>query len=580
MNELYRQAEQAFARQDYETARQHLLPFLTQAPTPEHGQAHLLLGRSAQRLQRWQESLKHYLQAQALMPEDYRGYLGAAEVWHQLRQTLAEIQSLQHCLQARPDQPQARLQIALSFYSLGDPETATQWLKPVLEPDSDWLQSCSQESQNYFQTQFWIYHSYRLFMLYADPRISDDALFQAIQTGLKHFPHPPSAPLYSPEVWKSSGPLKVGYLSRELGKHASSLLLEPLLRHASKQVYNCAYHDGPALSSGSSRLRPLFQEWHEVGGLSQQALAQRIVQDRIQILVDLGGLTLPQRHEMLALRPAPLQITGPGFLFSAAHPASDLVFSDATLCPPQIAAQYPEKIQLLESAFHLCPPEPLPLTPPPYLEQGFVTLGSANPLAKLNGKVIALWSQILLTLPQSQLFLKNPCFNDLELRPFLRQKFARYGIAPERIRIEGSASEKSADAESHLAYFYRQLDLALDPFPYQGGINSFEALWMGVPLLVLSQPQWQSRALSVSLLKTLKLESWLNNSPAEYLRRAQSWSQDPDFLQAYRLSLRPRLLDSPLCDGPAYVHKLEGFYQQSWQARRYTERNPSSGADL
>lgn len=565
----YLLAELSYLQQDYVSALE-FLRVLRQA-FPDETAAYLLLGRCLFKQGDYQASQRAYHEYLRFYTEDYRAYLGLAELWRVLRQVYKQTVCLQSALRYLTQgqsqaKTQATMHLALNLCYLNQHHQAQELLVSLLADDSKVLGF--QQNSPGFQQCRWLCHLYRLSAMYADAEVSDQALFACIHSGLAWFPIPQQELRPMPVAVLPNAPLKIGYLSREFGRFTTMQLLEPLLQGTETVRY--AYHDVQPVNCHASvsedvpeRFRACFKHWRTVGDLDALSLARQIQADGIQILVDVGGFAHPQRHSMLAYRPAPIQITGPGFLFTAAHPAADYCFSDPVLCPPELAERYPEKVLYLDSVFHLRRPEESVIQVPPCVSNGFVTLGSANAANKLNFQVVRLWSRILLATPNAQLFLKNPCFDEPEMQLYYRELFQAEGIAPTRLRFEGGNPPEQGQ-ESHLSYFYRQLDIALDPFPYQGGVNTFEALWMGVPVVVMSQPQWRSRALGLSILNALGLSDWAVCSETAYLQRCLGWAQDLGFLQAQRQSLRQRAQQSGICDGRAQATKWEQMYQQLW----------------
>lgn len=405
---------------------------------------------------------------------------------------------------------------------------------------------------------FWyLSHYHELLAAFALPAFDDAALFELI----KRLPAPlvraqPSAPV----ALGPHRPLRVGYLSPEFGQSVTMSLLRPLLRHAGQGFELYAYDDTPPSLPADASLAQAFTHWRRIHGIDNPTAAELIRADRIDILVDWLGVPNAWRYGLFALRPAPVQMAGLGFVFSSACRSIDYCLSDAVLCPPEIQAGYPETVIRLKSAFHWQAPEPA-IAPgaPPSESHGFITFGSANSLNKLNQAVIACWASILRALPTARLFLKTPVFNDRVAVRFYTELFAHFGISAERLRLEGQGSE------NHVGYFYPQIDIALDAFPFQGGVTSCEALWMGVPVLSLFRPQWRTRALTASILTALGQPDWLTHSEAEYGQRALDWARDRDFLRTQRRELRQRMLTSPLCDGPGAAQELEAAYRQVWQ---------------
>ena len=478
--------------------------------------------------------LGSYLQAR---PGDLRAWSGLAEAYGLKFWLFHQALCLDRLLELAPQDAEARFELARVLIPLGQHDRLRQLLEAELHrtpatPRARLMQ--------------YLYRYQQVLLAYSEA--DDQTLFDLIErlpsAGLEAVSAavPPSGP-------PSDRPLRIGYLSHEFAAHVSMAVFRPLLQHHRCESF--AYDDTVALTDESDELRTRFTQWRRIVGLDNAAAAELIRADGLDVLIDLAGPLNPYRNGIFALRPAPVQAGGLGFTFSSCNRAIDYCFSDRVLCPPELAERFPERVVYLRSALHWQPPAELSHTEPPCLQNGYVTLGSASALNKLNLRVVALWARILQQLPDARLFLKTPPLNDPLTRSFYTELFGYFGIEAVRLRLEGQGDEP------HISYFYSQIDIALDPFPYQGGVTSCEALWMGVPVLSLALPQWSSRALAASVLTAAGLQAWLTDSETEYLARALSWARDRDFLARQRRELRARLLASPICDGPAFAAEVE-----------------------
>jgi predicted O-linked N-acetylglucosamine transferase (SPINDLY family) len=206
--------------------------------------------------------------------------------------------------------------------------------------------------------------------------------------------------------------------------------------------------------------------------------------------------------------------------------------------------------------------------PLPAVQCGQVTFGSFNNLAKITPPVVEIWSEILRRLPQSRLLLKYGGGDDESTRGRYRQAFARQGIAPERIEMLG----QTFHAE-HLAG-YGRVDVALDPFPYGGGLTTCEALWMGVPVITCPGENFASRH-SLSHLSIVGLTETIAADLPQYVELALALAADLPRLAALRGTLRARMAGSPLCDGPRFAGNLLELLRSVW--RQWTTAAVAAG---
>lgn len=352
--------------------------------------------------------------------------------------------------------------------------------------------------------------------------------------------------------------LRVGYVSGDLNLHSLSCLLLGLFQaHQTRDFFWVIYANSWQEDEFTRRFQQAVQLWRNCADLSDQALAEQIQADQIDILVDLSGHTLGHRLGVFARKPAPIQISGLGFGWTSGLSRMDYLFSDAWIVPPEREDCYSEALLTLSHLFHWTPPYTLvglPLQDLPCLDSDQIVLGSGNEGLKLNETLIETWAEILKQLPQAQLALKFRGLEDPHQREHLQGRFARMGIGPERLILQGKTAH-----QEHVAW-YGQLDLALDPFPYNGGVSTLETLWMGVPVISLAAG---TRA-GVSLLNTLGHPELLAQTQSEYIAKALALAQDRLRLVAYRQTLRQTLLASPICDSRAYAREIENAYRDVW----------------
>lgn len=351
-----------------------------------------------------------------------------------------------------------------------------------------------------------------------------------------------------PSPVPATGPrLRVGYLSADFRAHSAARVYEWLFRHHDRQRFEIfAYANQRQEDDVSHRLAGLVDGWRRVGGFSDRELEECLRADQLHVLVDLSGHTAGGRLAVLARKPAPVQVTGLGHVFTTGLRAIDYRLSDAVCSPPAVRNLSPERICLLPSWLCWMPPQEEPAwQPPPVAGPLF---GSCNHPFKMNQAVFACWSEILRRVPTASLVLKAGPFADPLVRARYRAIFAAEGIAAERICLLPASSY-----QSYLG-LYRHIDLCLDPFPYGGGLTTCDALWMNTPVLALDDG---SRG-SASLLRQIGADDWIAPTPAAYVERAVELVARP------RRNWRRDLLAAPVCQGPAFARALEATYTRIW----------------
>jgi len=365
----------------------------------------------------------------------------------------------------------------------------------------------------------------------------------------------PPAPPFGP---RRPGRLRVGYVSSDLRTHSVAYFLEPLLAHHDRErIEIFCYSNTRHGDATTERLRALCDHWVPITALDDRAVAAQIRADGIDLLVDLGGHTGHSRLAVFAHRAAPVQVTWLGYPNTTGLAMMDYRLTDAIADPPGLTdAFHSERLVRLDRGF-LCyrPPDDAPaVAPPPCLAQGFVTFGSFNHPAKLSDETARLWADLLARVPGSRLRLKYKIFEDAATRQFHQDRFAAAGLAPDRLDLVGHIDA----AHGHLAA-YGRVDIALDPFPYNGTTTTCEALWMGVPVVALAGTRHAGRV-GASLLHRVGLDGLVADDAAGYVAAAAALAADPDRLAGLRSGLRERLALSSLLDGAGFARSVEAAF--------------------
>ena len=357
--------------------------------------------------------------------------------------------------------------------------------------------------------------------------------------------------------------LRIGYLSPDLRKHSVAYFLQGLLTaHDRQQVEVFCYAANATRDEMTERLNSLADEWRNAALLTDEEAAHRIVQDRIDILVDLAGYTTGHRLGVLARRPAPVQITYIGYPSTTGLSAIDYRFTDALADPPGLTdAWYTERLLRLPRVFlAYTPPDEAPeVNMLPSLRRQPLTFGSFNAIHKLSDQTLDMWTKLLAAVPGSRLLLKTGSFSDTGVRDRFHRLFAERGIGTERLDLRGFEKE----TQGHLAV-YHDVDIALDTFPYNGTTTTCEALYMGVPVVTLAGETHAARV-GTSLLHALGLEHLVATTPDAFVETASRLAGNLAELATLRQSLRQCMAGSPLMDSAGLARAIEAAYRQAWQ---------------
>jgi protein O-GlcNAc transferase len=368
--------------------------------------------------------------------------------------------------------------------------------------------------------------------------------------------------------------LRVGFVSPDFVNHAVAYFFEPVLAQRDRQSWQAfCYSDATVPDRVTGRLRASSDQWREISPLRDEQVDALIRKDRIDVLVDLAGHTARNRLLVFARKPAPVQVTWLGYPNTTGLDCMDYRITDAVSDPAGATdAWYSEELFRMPRSF-LCyqPPQESPaVNACPGARSGRVTFGSFSNFAKVSEPCLDVWMQLLQRVPGSRLRLKSRGLGDPETIARLRKRVQIRGVAPERVELDA----RLVSVADHLR-LYHQIDIALDPFPYNGTTTTCEALWMGVPVVTLAGRSHVARV-GASLLTHLGATEWIATSPDDYITRAAALAGDPVALAGIRAGLRPRLQNSPWCDAPGFARELTSALRAMW--RRKCAGPPASPA--
>jgi predicted O-linked N-acetylglucosamine transferase (SPINDLY family) len=355
--------------------------------------------------------------------------------------------------------------------------------------------------------------------------------------------------------------LRLGFVSADLCRSPVGFFCRRLFEHLDRrQAEVVCYSPRTAEDDLTQHLRAAAAAWREVRTLTDEQLAAQIRADRIDILFDLGGHTGGNRLLTFARHPAPLQISWLGYVGTTGLSAMDYLLADAREVPPPFERFYRENVLCLPDDY-VCYAPPAyapPVGPLPARATGRVTFGSFNNLAKITPQVVTLWARILQRRPDARLVLKYFGLEDPPTAARLRQQFADHGLRADQLELWGGGSHEE------LLTCYNRIDVALDTFPYNGGLTTCEALWMGVPVVTWPGETFASRH-SLTHLTSVGLTETIARDPDQYVALALGLVDDLPRLAALRAGLRERMARSPLCDGRRFADNLLRLLRDIWQ---------------
>ena len=378
--------------------------------------------------------------------------------------------------------------------------------------------------------------------------------------------------------------LRIGYISPDLRHHAVAFFLLPLLRAFDRERFEVFCY---ANNSEDAVSRTMAQQsgvhWRNILGLLPEEAARLVAADEIDILCDLSGHTKDNCLAVLARKPAPVQVTGLGYMGPTGLSTIDYLLGDRVLDAAEEAEDAAAErcrgavedgasqgareerserpLSLPHSHFCYLPFVAMPdVAPPPCLSRGYVTFGCFNNYSKVTDAMLLLWRQLLTDVPGARLLLKSRLFGSEEGRSLAVERFERLGLDASHIELRGFSSDYLTE--------YADMDIALDTAPYTGGLTTCEALYMGVPVVTLKGGTHGAR-FGASLLKNAGLAELVAKSEREYAEIAKLLASSPETLQMLREKQRDMLLASPLMNFRQYVQEVEAAYEKVW--RRWEE---------
>jgi predicted O-linked N-acetylglucosamine transferase (SPINDLY family) len=354
--------------------------------------------------------------------------------------------------------------------------------------------------------------------------------------------------------------IRVGFVSGDFNKHPVAVFMEPVFRHLANDpsVSVHAYYNRSVNDEVTHRLRSLVERWHDISGLPDAALADKIRADGIDVLIDLSGHTGYNRLLTFARKPAPVQATWMGYLGTTGMTSMDYYIADRFYVPrEQIDGQFTEKIAYLPAFAAFQPPEAAPpLNALPALRNGHITFGSFNRFNKLRPRTIALWSELLRALPDARMMIAGmPRDNS---HTILTEWFAKEGVEASRLEFR-----HRAQLERYLAH-HLDVDIALDTFPYAGGVTTLQAMWMGVPTLTVPGDLIASRG-SISALSHAGLEDFVAKDSADFVAKGVACAADIQRLAQIRDGMRERCMQSPSFAADTVAAGFSRAVRKMWQ---------------
>jgi protein O-GlcNAc transferase len=510
---------------------------------PDSAEMHFNLGNAFQNMGRFDEAIASFRRAIRLKPDLAPAYNNLANALRMIEQLDEAIAIFHQALRLKPDLVEAHNNLGSALKHVGRLDEAIAAYREAIRLKPDCTDAhgnliCALQFHPDCNAEMIRDEHRRWNRLHAEP--------------LKKFIQPHT---------NNRNPdrrLRIGYISPDFREHVVGQNLLPLLReHDHGQMEIFCYSNVVRADAITGQIQGCADVWRDIVRISDSQAADLIRQDRIDILVDLMLHTAGNRLLIFARKPAPVQVTYLGYCAGTGLKTMDYRLSDPHLDPPDSdLSLYNEcTIRLPETywCYSPCGPTPEP-SPSPAATAGCITFGCLNNFAKIS-PALDLWAEILRMVPRSRLIVHSPPGSHLSA---VRERFAGKGISPDRLEFLGRQPWPD------YVRAYGRIDIALDPFPWSGGITTCDALWMGVPVVSLAGQTAVGRG-GMSILTNIGLPELIAQTPQQCVHIAAALAGDLPRLVEQRSILRQRMRASPLMDAPRFAHNVEAAYRQMWR---------------
>lgn len=517
---------------------------------PDYAMAQYNLAEMLQSAGNMMKALKHAEKAKELGFDAFKCWVLIGALKYQTKY-FSEALEIYHYLEESFPPSEAVLNNLGNLYKdIGDYQKAESYYSRALDVNPDYVMAYS----NIFYAKHY------------NPKATQEEIIAFAKRWDDRFALPAMPPVAS-RLAKGKA-LRVGLISSGFRTHPVGQMITTALENSQTDIQFYGYTTNDQVDQVTERLRAACSEWRPIRHLSQTKLAQLIRDDQIDILIDLSGHGDGSCLQAISMRPAPINVKWVGGLVNTmAVESIDYLLSDSIETPKGVDDQYTEKLIRLPDdyiCYTPCPYAP-PTTSLPALKNGYITLGCLNNPAKISAELLAEWAKLMHELPQSRILLRGAQYESESFCQKIRGIFASLGIDAIRVLLEGPAKHEE------FLKTYQRIDIALDTWPYSGGLTTCEALLMGVPVVTLPGPTFAGRHSATHLINA-GLQELVVNDWDEYRQRVLELVNDLPNLAVIRAGLRTILHYSPVCDAPRFATHFNKALRAIWV--RYCEGKP------
>ena len=508
---------------------------------PDNVEARINLARCLKHLQQFDEAKQELSELIRMRPDCAKAYHYRGQSFLEEGDMGRAMENLQQALQLEPGDVFAKGTLGEIYLEQGQFQKAEQTFKEVIESDSSLSTT----------------HSFYLYLLSRNPAIDRDQLFKQHQRwGELHGQFEVSHEFKN--VREQNRRLRIGYVSPDFRKHAVAYFFTPVLEcHDPTNVEIFGYAELRNEDSTSEKIRGLCDHWRVTSGWSDDQLAERIREDKIDILVDLAGHTARNRLLAFARRPAPIQVTWMGYPNTTGLTSIDYRLTCAIQDPPDEPSYHTEElVRMPNLSFRFTTPKNAPdIGPLPAASNGIVTFGSLHRPFKISAVAIEYWASVLNVCKDSKLLLFNTHYS-AESSQEVIEGLNRLGVEHDRIEIRNNSGGKN------YLETYREIDIALDVTPWAGATTTMEALWMGIPVIAIHGDRRSARS-TAAIVHTVGLPDLTADNPQNYAEVASKLANDLQRLQHLRDTLRSQVQNTVL-DAESFTRDLEKEFRGMW----------------
>jgi len=512
----------------------------------DYAEPHSNLGNVLRDLGRVDEAVSHCRKSIALKPERPEAYVNLGLALQKLGDLEEAIDTYITIIAIRPEFAPAHCNLGVALKDLCRLDEAIACFRRALAIQRDYVDA---HCNLVFTEQYRALNSAEsLFHLH---REWDECQAQAFRTSW-------------PEHKNTCDPerrIRLGFVSPDLGRHPVGYFVIGLLENLPKEQFEIVCYSDRIADDLTDQIEAISDIWRKVRGIPDEDLFSSIIDDKIDILIDLAGQAANNRLLVFARKPAPVQVTWGGYIGTTGLSAIDYLVSDP-ISTRSGEEQFCQESVLRMPDGYVCytPPDYAPdVGPLPSVQAGHITFASFSNSAKLNDEVLVVWAQILKAVKNARILIKYKNIDSPANINRILAIFETAGIENSRVMLEGWTPHDQSLAR------YNDVDIALDPFPYAGGLTTFEALWMGVPVITLPGKTFASRH-SECHLNASGYPELVASDKSSYINLAIELANNPKHLTIMRSEMRDKMRNSPACDAQKFAKAFGAYMGDIWRA--------------